>query len=144
MLYVANAGDSRAVLSVKGKAEPLSYDHKPTNAGETARIISAGGFVEFGRVNGNLALSRAIGDFEFKQSADLPAEEQVVTCNPDLIQRKLDLGAEGGDEFIVLACDGIWDVLSNQDVVNFCRTRIAQGMDLGEACEQLVCPFSFG
>ena len=79
-LLKANAGDSRAVISVAGKVKPLSYDHKPTDEAEMERIINAGGFVEFGRVNGNLALSRAIGDFEFKQSENLPAEKQVVTC----------------------------------------------------------------
>jgi len=48
----ANAGDSRAVMSLGGEAKPLSFDHKPTNKGETSRIVAAGGFVEFGRVNG--------------------------------------------------------------------------------------------
>jgi protein phosphatase PTC2/3 len=48
----ANSGDSRSVLGYKGEAKPLSFDHKPTNAGESARITAAGGFVEFGRVNG--------------------------------------------------------------------------------------------
>ena len=51
-------------LGIKGRAKPLSFDHKPQNEGEKARICAAGGFVDFGRVNGNLALSRAIGDFE--------------------------------------------------------------------------------
>lgn len=50
--FQANAGDSRSVMSVGGEAKPLSYDHKPTNAAETSRIVAAGGFVEFGRVNG--------------------------------------------------------------------------------------------
>lgn len=48
----ANSGDSRAVLSVGGEAKAMSYDHKPTNKGENSRIVAAGGFVEFGRVNG--------------------------------------------------------------------------------------------
>ena len=48
----ANAGDSRSVLCVGGEAKPMSYDHKPVNQGENARIVAAGGFVEFGRVNG--------------------------------------------------------------------------------------------
>jgi serine/threonine protein phosphatase PrpC len=48
----SNAGDSRAVLSVGGEAEALSYDHKPGNKGENSRIVAGGGFVEFGRVNG--------------------------------------------------------------------------------------------
>ena len=48
----ANAGDSRSVLCVGGEAKPMSYDHKPVNKGENSRIVAAGGFVEFGRVNG--------------------------------------------------------------------------------------------
>lgn len=80
----------------------MSYDHKPQNQEEIKRIINAGGFVEFGRVNGNLALSRAIGDFEFKQNANLPAELQAVTANPDI----MDVQLTEADEFMVMACDG--------------------------------------
>lgn len=74
---------------------------------ETKRIVDAGGFVEYGRVNGNLALSRAIGDFDFKKNEALPAEQQIVTANPDIIERQLEVE----DEFIVLACDGIYNLL---------------------------------
>jgi protein phosphatase 2C family protein 2/3 len=115
----ANAGDSRSVLGVKGRAKPLSFDHKPQNegtcssvhqplrqadtrTGEKARISAAGGFVDFGRVNGNLALSRAIGDFEFKKSADLSPEQQIVTAFPDVITHEI----SPDDEFLVIACDG--------------------------------------
>ncbi|TPX34836.1 hypothetical protein SmJEL517_g02573 [Synchytrium microbalum] len=130
-----NAGDSRAVLSVKGVAEPMSYDHKPVNPEESRRIVAAGGFVEFGRVNGNLALSRAIGDFDFKQSPQLPAEDQIVTVNPEIITRQM----TEDDEFLVLACDGIWDCMSNQDVVDFVRVRIATTRgNLGSICEQIM------
>jgi protein phosphatase 2C family protein 2/3 len=101
-LYVANAGDSRGVLGIKGRAKPLSQDHKPQLETEKSRITAAGGFVDFGRVNGNLALSRAIGDFEFKKSAELPPESQIVTALPDVDVH--DLTDE--DEFLVLACDG--------------------------------------
>jgi hypothetical protein len=71
-------------------------------AGEKARIVAAGGFVDFGRVNGNLALSRAIGDFEFKKSADLSPEQQIVTVYPDVIVHDI----TDDDEFLVIACDG--------------------------------------
>jgi protein phosphatase PTC2/3 len=70
--------------------------------GEKARISAAGGFVDFGRVNGNLALSRAIGDFEFKKSADLSPEQQIVTAFPDVIAHDI----SDDDEFLVIACDG--------------------------------------
>lgn len=62
----ANAGDSRTVLARAGRAKDMSEDHKPENPGELSRIQRAGGFVEEGRVNGMLALSRALGDFEYK------------------------------------------------------------------------------
>ncbi len=71
-------------------------------AGEKSRITAAGGFVDFGRVNGNLALSRAIGDFEFKKSAKLAPERQIVTAYPDVVIHDI---AED-DEFLVFACDG--------------------------------------
>lgn len=70
--------------------------------GEKARICAAGGFVDFGRVNGNLALSRAIGDFEFKKSAELSPEQQIVTAYPDVIAHTI----TDDDEFLVIACDG--------------------------------------
>ena len=59
-IIVANAGDSRIVLCEKGEAVPLSYDHKPGNKGENSRIVAAGGFVEFGRVNGELLLEDSV------------------------------------------------------------------------------------
>lgn len=117
----ANAGDSRGVLGIKGRAKAMSYDHKPQLEGlfgwpalpapsadiysppaERNRITAAGGFVDFGRVNGNLALSRAIGDFEFKKSAELSPENQIVTAFPDVNSHDL----TDDDEFLVLACDG--------------------------------------
>lgn len=84
MLYhptciLGNAGDSRAVLCQQGKAVPLSFDHKPNNPDEMKRIVNAGGWVDACRVNGNLALSRALGDFIFKTNDALSAEDQVVT-----------------------------------------------------------------
>ena len=74
-LYVANAGDSRAVLCNKGKAIELSEDHKPDNEKEKDRIIKAGGFISDGRVNANLNLSRAIGDFEYKKDKSFTVED---------------------------------------------------------------------
>lgn len=80
VLYVSNAGDSRAVISTRdGKAIPLSQDHKPKQAKEATRIQNAGGFVENGRVNGSLALSRALGDFNFKANHGLTPDKQAVT-----------------------------------------------------------------
>ncbi|KAL5091777.1 Protein phosphatase 2C 2 [Trichoderma cf. simile WF8] len=133
-LYVANAGDSRGVLGIKGRAKPLSNDHKPQLETEKSRITAAGGFVDFGRVNGNLALSRAIGDFEFKKSAELSPENQIVTAFPDVEEH--DLTEE--DEFLVIACDGIWDCQSSQAVVEFVRRGIAAKQDLDKICENMM------
>ncbi|KAG5923684.1 hypothetical protein E4U61_002803 [Claviceps capensis] len=133
-LYVANAGDSRCVLGVKGRAKPMSQDHKPQLENERNRITAAGGFVDFGRVNGNLALSRAIGDFEFKKSAELPPEQQIVTAFPDVEQH--DFTEE--DEFMVLACDGIWDCQSSQAVIEFVRRGIAAKQELDKICENMM------
>ncbi|KAM0432410.1 hypothetical protein ACHAPT_004954 [Fusarium lateritium] len=133
-LYLANAGDSRGVLGIKGRAKPLSQDHKPQLENEKNRITAAGGFVDFGRVNGNLALSRAIGDFEFKKSAELSPENQIVTAYPDVEQH--DLTDE--DEFLVIACDGIWDCQSSQAVVEFVRRGIAAKQELDKICENMM------
>ncbi|ODV95465.1 hypothetical protein PACTADRAFT_42469 [Pachysolen tannophilus NRRL Y-2460] len=128
-IYCANAGDSRTIMSVDGSAKALSYDHKPSNEGEKARICAAGGFVDIGRVNGNLALSRGIGDFEFKKSVNLPPEEQIVTADPDIIEH---ISNPLTDEFIVLACDGIWDCLSSQQVIDVVRRGITDRKPLEE------------
>ena len=126
---------------------------------EKNRITAAGGFVDFGRVNGNLALSRAIGDFEFKKSAELSPENQIVTAFPDVDVH--DITDE--DEFLVLACDGkclmprkatrikgrkgvltanwrlgIWDCQSSQAVVEFVRRGIAAKQDLEKICENMM------
>ncbi|CEP16451.1 hypothetical protein [Parasitella parasitica] len=133
-ILVANAGDSRCIISIDGVAKPLSEDHKPTGKEEMERITNAGGFVEFGRVNGNLALSRAIGDFEFKQNKQLPLEKQAVTSNPDIKDHEI----TKNDEFLVLACDGIWDCMSNQEVVEYVRSGIAQDKTLDKICESIM------
>ncbi|GAV27144.1 hypothetical protein PMKS-000605 [Pichia membranifaciens] len=134
-IFCANAGDSRSILSIDGLVKPLSFDHKPTNEGEKNRIVNAGGFVDMGRVNGNLALSRGIGDFEFKDSKILPPEEQAVTALPDVLEHKLNTLS---DEFIVLACDGIWDCLTSQQVVDFVRRYVKENKTLTEICELMM------
>ncbi|KAI9708028.1 MAG: Protein phosphatase 2C 2 [Bogoriella megaspora] len=103
-------------------------------SGEKARICAAGGFVDFGRVNGNLALSRAIGDFEFKKSAELPPEQQIVTAFPDVTVHDI----TDDDEFVVIACDGIWDCQSSQAVIEFVRRGIAAKQELHAICENMM------
>ncbi|TKY88642.1 hypothetical protein EX895_002273 [Sporisorium graminicola] len=133
-IFVANAGDSRCVLSQGGSVIDLSIDHKPTLDSERERIENAGGYVSWGRVNGNLALSRAIGDFEFKRSFELPVEKQIVTAFPEVLPHDVD----AKDEFLVLACDGIWDCLTSQQVVDIVRRSVANGKELNDICEDLM------
>lgn len=110
-IFCANAGDSRAVLwQSNNRTIALSDDHKPDNTDELKRIIKSGHVVEDSRVDGNLALSRAVGDFQYKDASNLGAEDQAVTAHPDVTQR--DRCKE--DDFIIVACDGIWDCLSNE------------------------------
>ena len=87
-LTVANAGDSRAVLCrARGQAMALSYDHKPQQDFELNRIHRAGGFVNhFGRVNGNLNLSRSIGDLKYKQVPGIRPRDQMISAEPDIIE----------------------------------------------------------
>jgi len=106
-LLVANVGDSRAVICRAGKAVALSRDHKPNQTDERQRIEDAGGFVMWAgtwRVGGVLAVSRAFGDRLLKQ---------YVVAEPE-IQEEV---ADENVEFLILASDGLWDVVSNQDAV---------------------------
>ena len=123
-IVCANTGDSRAVLSRSGSAVALSHDHKPFNPGEKERIENAGSHVQFNRVNGDLAVSRALGDFVYKRCDSVAPELQAVTAFPEIIGEQRH---PGQDEFIVLACDGIWDVMSSQEVVDKVRDMLQHG-----------------
>ncbi|CAG0883227.1 unnamed protein product [Cyprideis torosa] len=133
-LYCANIGDSRCVACVNGKVVELSADHKPNLPSERERIMNAGGFVDFNRVNGNLALSRAFGDFAYKKNMERSAEQQMLTAVPDIQELPLSRSLE----FLILACDGIWDVISSHDAVNFVRKRIGENQEPEEICEALI------
>lgn len=134
-LYVANAGDSRCVVCRNGKALEMSFDHKPEDQIEFDRIQKAGGRVTLdGRVNGGLNLSRAIGDHGYKMNKKMPPEEQMISALPDI--KKITIGPE--DEFMVLACDGIWNFMTSDDVVEFVQERIADPTKkLSEICEEM-------
>jgi len=146
-LYCANAGDSRSVLCRDGCAYPLSTDHKPHLPEEFHRIQAAKHFVWNRRVDGMLALSRAIGDFQFKRNDAIPWEQQAVTCVPEVKCEVLD---PKRDSFIVCACDGIWDVLTNEQVVNFVKAKLAARVEPQAICEMLMMnclspqPFGLG
>ena len=118
-IICTNAGDSRCVLGVRDgtklKAVEMSFDHKPDNEGEKRRIEKAGGFVEDNRVKGILNLSRSIGDLEYKSDPSIPPHEQMIIAFPEINKYKMSKDVE----FMILACDGIWDCLTNQEAVDF-------------------------
>ena len=129
-ITVANAGDSRCVLSRGGVAVDLSEDHAPTLDRERARIEKAGGVItDEGRIDGNLNLSRALGDFSMKDNAEIPVQDQKVSAEPECVVEPLD----GSEDFMILACDGIWERLSSQEVVDFVRARLSPSSGGGAA-----------
>lgn len=135
-IICANAGDSRACFRREGIAKPLSFDHKPNEPVELSRITNAGGYVRMKRVDGDLAVSRAVGDFQYKNRPNLSPELQKVTALPDIIVYPRD---SAKDEFLVLACDGIWDVVSNQECVDMIQKILDEGEgDVGMACEEML------
>ena len=126
---------TRAIVSRKGRALALSEDHKPALPTELQRIQKAGGWVTAqGRINGNLNLSRALGDLKYKGDKSLPRAEQIITAQPDITKHKL----EKGDEFVVLACDGVWDCMTNQEVVDFVSARLKRKMSLKAIIEEIL------
>jgi protein phosphatase 2C len=123
MIYVANCGDSRAVLCRQGQAVPLTDDHKAAREDETARVEAAGGQILFWngvRVMGLLAVSRAIGDHSLRPY--VIAEPEVTIVN-----------RQKGDELLVLASDGLWDVMSNQEACTLAKKCLLRARQRGSS-----------
>ena len=116
---MANAGDSRCVMGHGGKCTPLSFDHKPECEIEIARIHAAGSVITEGRVDGNLNLTRALGDLRYKQKA-LPAEEHPITANPDCYEYAMPADLD----FVIMGCDGVWEQKSNEEMVEWVYNRL--------------------
>lgn len=133
-LYVANAGDSRCVLSSNKNAIEMSLDHKPDLEVEKNRINKAGGYISDGRVNGNLNLSRAIGDLDYKKDGTLSQKEQLIIAFPDIKKREL----TPDDEFLILGCDGIWESLTNQEIVEFVGKALSRSQTPSKIAEELL------
>lgn len=112
---VANTGDSRTVACVNGRALPLSSDHTGKREDERARVEGLGGQVSVtGRVRGKLMVTRALGDLRFKQGL------HEVIADPELAEVPLSKELQ----FVLLACDGIWDVFASAEAIKFCRKRL--------------------
>ncbi|KAG0338690.1 Protein phosphatase 2C 1 [Podila horticola] len=108
VLYTGNVGDARAVLCHKGKAVRLSYDHKGSDTTEAQRILDVGGFVMNNRVNGVLAVTRALGDSSMKEFVIGAPYTTRTEMGPD-------------NPYLILACDGLWDVCSDQEAVDLIK-----------------------
>ncbi|KAL8218901.1 hypothetical protein R6Q57_022274 [Mikania cordata] len=108
-VFVSNLGDCRAVISRKGKAEPLTKEHKASHVDEHKRIQNKGGYVELHRgtwrVHGVLAVSRSIGDAHLKDWVVGEPETEILQLTDDL-------------EYLVLASDGLWDEVGNQEAID--------------------------
>jgi protein phosphatase PTC1 len=109
-LIVANAGDSRAILSRDDGVSRLTFDHKPTEESEAQRVISSGAFIRDGRVNGMIGITRALGDHCMKQWIISTPHITAVELLPT-------------DDYLVLACDGVWDVISDSDAISFLKEK---------------------
>lgn len=111
-LVVSNAGDCRAVISRGGVAEALTTDHRPSREDERERIETLGGYVDLcrgvWRIQGSLAVSRSIGDRHLKQWVTAEPETKVIKIEPE-------------HDLLILASDGLWDKVSNQEAVDLAR-----------------------
>eukprot|EP01087_Luapelamoeba_hula_P025137 TRINITY_DN9828_c0_g1_i1.p1 TRINITY_DN9828_c0_g1~~TRINITY_DN9828_c0_g1_i1.p1 ORF type:complete len:487 (+),score=70.22 TRINITY_DN9828_c0_g1_i1:226-1686(+) len=123
-LYIGNVGDARAVLSRGGKAIALTIDHTPAIASEEQRIRDLKGFILSNRVNGIIAVTRSLGDSSLKP---------FVTADPGLARCRLC----PEDQFLVLACDGCWDVISNQQAVDIVQSELDASHDFCRAATKL-------
>lgn len=148
-LMCGNVGDSRCVLSREGTAFDMSVDHKPGNSDESKRIEEAGGWVHNGRLHGVLAVSRAFGDIEHKKmnwaaASDAPAlstsemlhgpKNNILVAEPEVVVETV----LPHDEFLIIACDGLWDVMTSQQAVHFVRRFLGKTPDVRAAVKALV------
>ncbi|XP_071729586.1 probable protein phosphatase 2C 27 [Rutidosis leptorrhynchoides] len=133
-LLVANAGDCRAILSRHGLAFEMSKDHRPCYDKERLRIESLGGFVEDGYLNGQLAVTRAIGNWHIKGLKEMGEHIGPLSAEPEL--KLVTLTKE--DEFLIIGSDGIWDVFRNQNAVDFVRRKLQEHNDVKRCCKEMV------
>ena len=144
-IIIANTGDSRTLLCRSGSLEFATIDHNPGNPMEDNRITAAGGKVHTTpskhkvildtEAYTNLAVSRTLGDFGFKATPKVSAEDQIVTAVPDVTM----IGRDNRtDEFLLLASDGVFKSLSNAEVVEFVCKQLSLTDDLTKICHNLI------
>ncbi|KAK2644018.1 hypothetical protein Ddye_019213 [Dipteronia dyeriana] len=133
-LLVANAGDCRAVLCRKGVAVNMSQDHRPSYLPERMRVEELGGDIDDGYLNylnGSLSITRALGDWEMKFPI---GSASPLIAEPDVQQEVL----TKDDEFLIIGCDGIWDVMSSQYAVSLVRRGLRRHNDPQQSAQELV------
>ncbi|MBA0868892.1 hypothetical protein Goshw_020165 [Gossypium schwendimanii] len=133
-LLVANAGDSRAVLSWHGRAIEMSKDHRPCCMKERRRIEDLGGFVDDGYLNGQLGVTRALGDWHIEGMKETGERIGPLSAEPEL--KMITLTKE--DEFLIIGSDGIWDVFTSQNAIDFTRRRLQEHNDVKLCCKEIV------
>ncbi len=133
LIYNCNVGDSRFILSCNGRAVPVSEDHKATLDREARRIESNGGFLSDKRVNGILAISRSFGDGYLKNQPGGPTKQHVWAI-PDISIVIIDKNID----FMVIASDGVFDMLGNQEVVDIIYAEMEKLTPLSEICQEIV------
>ncbi len=150
-VYCSNTGDSRTMLCRNFQPLPLTNDHKPSREDEANRIKSAGGFVIGNRVMGELAVSRAFGDADFKKGIQSIIEEEGTASNNEiagnqdwdkpLIIAEPDIEVTtitNEDQFLLLACDGLFDVFTYEDIVTFVKDNMEKHGDTQRCCQNLT------
>ncbi|XP_066018119.1 uncharacterized protein [Pocillopora verrucosa] len=138
-IVVANAGDCRAVLSRAGRAQILTNDHRPSCPAERARVEAAGGTVTpDGYLNGDLSVSRAIGDFHLPGMKDGGAGPLI--SRPEIVEVAIDDDCE----FLVLASDGVFDAMTAHTLVAVARAELRRSNDPGRASQEVVSPAGGG
>ncbi|KAH7292180.1 hypothetical protein KP509_29G054800, partial [Ceratopteris richardii] len=128
-IFVANAGDCRSVLCRRGKAIEMSRDHKPHV--ERSRIEALGGYIYDGYLNGYLSVARA---FENWHIEGLKGVNYPLIAEPEVRRAVL----TPDDEFMIIGCDGFWDVFTNESAVAFARRRLQQHNDPEQCSHDLV------
>ncbi|MQL89062.1 hypothetical protein Taro_021641 [Colocasia esculenta] len=131
LLVIANVGDCRAVLCRKGEAVDMSQDHRPIRPSERSRVEECGGYVDDGYVNGMLSVTRVLGDWDLKFPRGAPSP---LIAEPELMQAVL----TEEDEFLIIGCDGIWDVMSSQHAVSVVRRGLQRHDDPEKCARELV------
>ncbi|KAK4282600.1 hypothetical protein QN277_013958 [Acacia crassicarpa] len=131
LLMVTNAGDCRAVLCRSGEAIDMSQDHRPIYPSERRRVEESGGFIDDGYLNGVLSVTRALGDWDMKLPRGSPSP---LIAEPEFRQVVL----TEDDEFLILGCDGIWDVMSSQQAVSLVRRSLRRHDDPEKGARDLV------